>query len=123
MKVLCFLSALAILVSLGCSENQELTGPWEMWVLVSSPSENSIWSSTSPENRIIRWAAIPGNNIRCELYRNGESVMEIFSWRDKAPGEFVCDIDLEGAGNGDSFRIVIHDDQGFYGTSDEFTIK
>ncbi len=123
MKVLFSLSVLTILLSSGCSQNQELTGPWEMWVLVSSPVENTVWSSTNPENRVIRWAAIPGDNIRCELVRNGEAVMEIFQWREKTSGEFICDMDLEAAGQGEGFCIVIHDDQGFYGTSGEFSIK
>lgn len=123
MRVLFLLSALILLFSAGCTDQYELTGPWEMWVLVSSPAENAVWTSTAPEDRVIRWAAIPGDNIRCELYRNGEAVMEIFQRRDIAPGVFICDMDLGAAGKGDGFSVVIHDNQGFYGTSGEFSIR
>lgn len=123
MKVLFVLSALAFFLVSGCSDQQELTGPWEMWVLVSNPVENEVWSSSDPLGRTVRWAAIPGDRIRCELHRNGEVVMEIFSWREKGAGEFAVVTDIASAGKGEGFTIVIHDDQGFFGTSAEFTIR
>jgi len=121
MKVLLILSAL--LLFSGCVDSQELAGPWEMWVIVSSPSTADVWRVLETDTRIVRWAAVPGDSVRCVLVRNSDYVMELFDWRDKSPGESVVDTDLSSAGKGGGFRIVIYDDQGFFGTSEEFTIR
>lgn len=119
MKVLLILTVLFLFSC--CSETQELTGPWEMWVLVSSPSAGDVWGNNG-EARIIRWAAVPGETVRCDLFRNDQRVMEIFDWRNGDQGVFTVLEDLTEAGRGSGYKIVITDDQGFYGKSDEFTI-
>lgn len=121
MKVLFVLAALMIFT--GCSEKQELTGPWEMWVLVCSPTSDDVWSISGEEVCTISWAAVPGETIRCDLIRHGELVMEVFDWRSREPGRFLFRGELSPAGSGDGYQIVVMDDQGFYGVSEEFSIR
>lgn len=119
MKVLAVLSVL-ILVS-GCNEPQELTGPWEMWVIVTAPASETGWSSNT--DCLIGWAAVPGEMIRCDLMKGDTKVMEIFGWKSSASGTFVFNGDLSEAGTGSDYRVMIMDDQGFYGLSDPFSIR
>ena len=120
MRVLFILTALVLFS--GCSENQELTGPWEMWVLVSAPTVDDVWRCESPVGRAVRWAAVPGETVRCELLRDGEHVMELFDWQSSESGFFNVGTDLTEAGKGTGYQVVVIDDQGFYGVSEEFTI-
>lgn len=121
MRVLFVLSALLIFT--GCTETQGLTGPWEMWVIVSEPSTGDVWQSRPTDGRIVYWAAVPGETVRCDLIRNGEKVMEIFDWSSIDTGVYTVSGDLSTAGKGNGFQIMIIDDQGFYGVSEEFIIR
>jgi len=121
MRVLFILSALALLT--GCTEKQELTGPWEMWVLVCSPVSEDVWCTAVEKDHMVSWAAVPGETVRCDLVRHGEVVMEIFDWRSREPGTFSFRGSLSEAGTGDGFQVMIMDNQGFYGVSEEFSIR
>lgn len=121
MRVLFVLTALVLFT--GCTQTQELTGPWEMWVLVCSPGPEDAWSSSGEDVCRVTWAAVPGGSVRCDLLRHGEKVLEIFDWRSRDPGEFAFRGGLAGVGTGDGFQVVIMDDQGFFGVSEEFSIR
>ncbi len=121
MKVLCFLAALFLFT--GCTEEQQLTGPWEMWVLVCRPAADDVWQPSTEKEFTVSWAAVPGETVRCDLVRNGRVVMELSDWVESGPGYLVFRGSLSRAGSGSGYQVRVLDEQGFYGLSGEFAIR
>jgi|GEM_PF-1619822 len=121
MKVL-FVFAALLLIS-GCVNQQKLTGAWELWVMVSLPSNTSTWYHGDNIEKTIQWAAIPGEQIRAVVMRNGKTVMEIFNWMDKGSGVYTFTSDISSIGTGNGYTVVVEDDQGFFGRSEEFSVE
>ncbi len=121
MKVLCFLAALVLFT--GCTEEQQLTGPWEMWVLVCRPADGEVWQPSSEKEFTVSWAAVPGETVRCDLMKNGRMVMELSNWVESGQGSLVFRGSLTKVGSGSGYQVRVLDEQGFYGLSGEFTIR
>lgn len=113
----------ALLILSACGKRQQVTGPWEMWVLVSLPGSSSVWHHGENVNKKVMWAAVPGTLVKGVLIRNGEVALFLFDWMEKTPGEYTFTYDIAGLQPGTGYRVMIEDDQGFYGLSDVFSVE
>lgn len=110
-----------LLASIACREKSAF-GSIEMWIFVTSPSCETIWSHTDFNNRLISWSSIPGDSVRCYLYNSKQKVKLLFDWVDKSRYEIDFVDDITNIDPGTDYQLLLEDDKGFFALSEKFSV-
>ncbi len=114
---------LIVLLALGlaCQDKTEF-GSFEMWIFITNPSRETIWSHSDVNNRLISWSSVPGDSVRCYICNSKQKVKLLFDWIDKSHYEIDFTDDISCMAPGVDYQLLLEDDQGFFALSERFSI-
>ncbi len=107
-----------LMFSFACRNKTEF-GSIEMWIFVTSPSRETIWSHDDLEERLILWSSVPGDSVRCYICDSKQKVMLLFDWVDKSHYEIYFTDNISCMTPGSDYQLLLEDNQGFFALSEQ----